>query len=100
MGAPIALCATTAMVGMKGTITIAGSTMSGVLQDARIMTMAKNNVDMVFIGKLRTNTNPIEISLGGADSYVIPFPDKQLMYELSCVFRSYHFRRNKQLNSK
>lgn len=88
------------MVSMKGTITIAGSTMSGVLQDARIMTMAKNNVDMVFIGKLRTNTNPIEISLGGADSYVIPFPDKQLMYELSCVFRSYHFRRNKQLNSK
>ena len=88
------------MVGMKGTITIAGSTMSGVLQDARIMTMAKNNVDMVFIGKLRTNTNPIEISLGGADSYVIPFPDKQLMYELSCVVHAYQFRRNKQLNKQ
>lgn len=72
--ASIALCVTTAMVGMKDTITIAGSTMSGVLQDARIMTMAKNNVDMVFIGKLRTNTNPIEISLGGGRFLCHPFP--------------------------
>ena len=43
MGAPIALCATTAMEGMKGTITIAGSIMSGVLQDARIMMERKKN---------------------------------------------------------
>ena len=43
MGAPIALCATTAMEGMKGTMTIAGSTMSGVLQDARIMMEKKNS---------------------------------------------------------
>ena len=43
MGAPIALCVTTAMVGMNATITIAGSTMSGVLQDARIMMERKNS---------------------------------------------------------
>lgn len=101
MDAPIALCATTAMEGMKGTMTIAGSTMSGVLQDARIMTMAKNNVDKVFIGKLRTNTKPIMFSLGGEeDAYVIPTPDAQLMYELSCVIRSFYFRRNRKLMQK
>ena len=43
MGAPIALCATTAMEGMKGTMTIAGSTISGVLPDARIMMEKKNS---------------------------------------------------------
>lgn len=43
MDAPIALCATMAMVSTKGTITIAGSTMSGVLQDARIMMEKKNS---------------------------------------------------------
>lgn len=53
---------------------------------------------MVFIGKLRTNTNPIMFSLGGEeDAYVIPTPDAQLMYELSCVILSFYFRRDRKL---
>lgn len=60
-----------------------------------------SSIDMMFIGKLRTNTKPIMFSLGEEeDAYVIPTPDAQLMYELSCVIRSFYFRRNRKLNSK
>ena len=61
MGAPIALCVTTAMVGMKGTITIAGSTMSGVLQDARIMMERKNSCppQVVDVPIQDTEGNPV-----------------------------------------
>ena len=61
MDAPIALCATTAMVGMKGTITIAGSTMSGVLQDARIMMERKNSCppQVVDVPIQDTEGNPV-----------------------------------------
>ena len=61
MGAPIALCVTTAMEGMKGTITIAGSTMSGVLQDARIMMERKNSCppQVVDVPIQDTEGNPV-----------------------------------------
>ena len=61
MDAPIALCATTAMEGMKGTITIAGSTMSGVLQDARIMMEKKNSCppQVVDVPIQDTEGNPV-----------------------------------------
>ncbi len=61
MDAPIALCATTAMASMKGTITIAGSTMSGVLQDARIMMEKKNSCppQVVDVPIQDTEGNPV-----------------------------------------
>lgn len=61
MDAPIALCVTTAMEGMKGTITIAGSTMSGVLQNARIMMEKKNSCppQVVDVPIQDTEGNPV-----------------------------------------
>lgn len=60
MDAPIALCVTTATEGMKGTMTIATSTTSGVLQDARIM-MEKNSCppQVVDVPIQDTEGNPV-----------------------------------------
>ena len=63
--------------------------------------MKTDDIDRIFIGKLRTNTKPIEFALGGDDdAYIIPNPDRQLMFELSLAIRSYQFRKNKQLKLK
>ena len=58
---PIALCVTTVTTSMKGTITIAGSTMSGVLQDARIMMEKKNScpLQVVDVPIQDTEGNPV-----------------------------------------
>ena len=58
---PIALCATTAMASMKGTMTIATSTTSGVLQDAMIMMEKKNSLprQVVDVPIQDTEGNPV-----------------------------------------
>ena len=61
MDAPIAHSVITATVGMKGTMTIAGSTMSGVLQDARTMMEKKNSCppQVVDVPIQDTEGNPV-----------------------------------------
>ena len=53
-----------------------------------------DTIARMFIGAIRTNTNPIHIELYGTDNvWMIPTPDKQLGYELSLAIQNYYRRK-------
>lgn len=61
------------------------------------------NIDRMFIGAVRSNTGIIRFMIGEGEntrSYSIPYPDKQLGFELSNAIQSYMIRRDKQLKNQ